>query len=382
MSIEPALIVALGAFIAYANGSNDISKGIATLVGSGVTSYRRAILWGTFWTGMGGLAGWSFAGSMVTTFGNGLLAAHAVPTFEAALAIIFGAAAWVLVATRTGLPVSTTHAIVGSLVGVAVVAYGTGGVNWAALEGKIVLPLLLSPFVSLVGTVSIVRVAQWFLGDFSADGDCVCAEAVAEPMPLVTAPSGLALQAMALPTASLQVTTGTAEECAAERPGALSLRLDHLHWLTSGATSLARGMNDAPKMAALVLSAAALSASGTASGLKVFLLVTFGMIVGSLLAGLRVTKVLAEKVTPLNHREGFLANLVTSALVTAGAVGGLPMSTTHVSTGAIMGVGASRGSESLNLGTVRNLLLAWVVTLPAAAGLGIAAYLILRSMNG
>jgi len=108
------VIVALGVLIAYVNGSNDVSKGIATLAGSGLTNYRRAILWGTVWTGLGGFAGALLAGAMVGTFGKGLLTSGIVPTFSAAVATILGAGAWVAFVTSAGLPVSTTHAIVGS----------------------------------------------------------------------------------------------------------------------------------------------------------------------------------------------------------------------------------------------------------------------------
>jgi len=135
-------------------------------------------------------------------------------------------------------------------------------------------------------------------------------------------------------------------------------------------------MNDAPKIVALVLAASALQSSSTLGHPPLFILVTTGMVLGSLVGGRRVTRVLAEKVTPMDHREGFLANLVTAGLVTAGATLGLPMSTTHVSSGGIIGAGAQR--SSLNLKTLKEIVLAWVVTLPAAAALGIGAFLLGR----
>ncbi len=158
------------------------------------------------------------------------------------------------------------------------------------------------------------------------------------------------------------------------------MTLDHLHWLTSGATSLARGMNDAPKMVALLLAASALPTKAAPSKTLLFTLVTVGMVVGSAAAGRRVTRVLAEKVTAMNHREGFTANLVTAALVTSGAIYGLPMSTTHVSSGGIFGAGAQRGS--LNRKTLREIVLAWVLTLPAAAALGMAGYVVAKAIEG
>lgn len=172
----------------------------------------------------------------------------------------------------------------------------------------------------------------------------------------------------------LRITTGPAEACATSQPAALRLTVDHLHWLTSGATSLARGMNDAPKIVALVVAASVLLGGTTLSAGSLFGLVTASMVAGSLVAGRRVTHVLATKVTPMDHHDGFAANLVTAGLVTAGAVYGLPMSTTHVASGGIFSAGAQRGT--LNRRTLRDILLAWAVTLPAAAALGMAVYAI------
>src|SRR5258708_39775516 len=92
MSAASLIALACGVFVAYANGSNDVSKGIATLAGSGVTNYRRAILWGTAWTGLGGFPGALLAGAVGGTFGEGLLARGIWPTLSAAVATILGAA--------------------------------------------------------------------------------------------------------------------------------------------------------------------------------------------------------------------------------------------------------------------------------------------------
>src|SRR2546427_525724 len=103
--------------LAYANGSNDISKGVATLVGSGVTNYQRAILWGTAWTTGGSLVAAYFSQALVVAFSRGLID----PRFQISslflIAVLVGSIGWVLFATKTGLPVSTTHAIIGALCG-------------------------------------------------------------------------------------------------------------------------------------------------------------------------------------------------------------------------------------------------------------------------
>lgn len=354
-----AVVFGLGFVIAYVNGANDVSKGIATLAGSGVTNYRKAIRWGALFTALGGIAGAVLAGAMVQTFGKGLLQPGASATLTAAIATIVGAAAWVLIATRMGLPVSTTHAIVGALIGVASLAYGRHAVAWHALAQKVALPLAASPLVAIAATVLLARATSGL-----GRTDCVCAE-------VAPTPSGSGTAAVQLQIVS----------CESDRPAAARVTMGHLHWLTSGATSFARGMNDAPKMAALVLAALATSGSRHASSPALFAWITAGMVAGSLVAGRRVTHVLAERVTPLDHREGFVANGVTAGLVVAGSVLGWPMSTTHVASSAIIGVGAQRRAGSLNRKTVREMVLAWFLTLPAAGLFGTAAYEVLRLLR-
>lgn len=351
--------------VAFANGANDVSKGIATLVGSGVTSPRRAVLWGVLWTGVGGVTAAFLAHAMLQTFGAGLLAPGVHPVMAAALATIAGATLWVAIASRLGLPVSTTHAIVGSVAGVGTIAYGLHGVNWPVFGGKIVLPLLLSPAVALVLTTLLIRTARSLVPN--AEIDCVCIETA---QPELAAEGGMALPVVGAPQVNL------ASCVAGQRPSAAGVTLNHLHWLTSGATSFARALNDTPKMAALALGAAAITGAAWPP-LAFFFAITSGMVAGSFLAGFRVTDVLAQKVTRMDHREGFLANLVTAALVGPGAALGLPMSTTHVASGAIMGVAAGN-SSGVNRKTVRDMLAAWVVTLPAAALLGVGVLLAIR----
>ncbi|MGQ0696087.1 MAG: inorganic phosphate transporter, partial [Nitrospiraceae bacterium] len=103
--------------LAYANGTNDVSKAVATLVGSGVTNYRAAILWGAIWTIVGAGVSAYIASAMVKTFSHGLIQTGTTIQPVVALAVLNGALAWVLFSSRTGLPVSTTHALTGAIVG-------------------------------------------------------------------------------------------------------------------------------------------------------------------------------------------------------------------------------------------------------------------------
>jgi PiT family inorganic phosphate transporter len=280
-----------------------------------------------------------------------------------------GATLWVALATRKGLPVSTTHGIVGSVAGVALVAYGIHGINWPALGAKIVLPLLLSPVLSLALTAGLIRVSRMLAPDAAAD--CMCFRV--EATDLRASQQGTAvLSLVAAPQLHL-------ESCASSAKSYAGITINHLHWLTSGATSLARALNDAPKMAALVLGIVLLSGCSQPPILY-FIAITAGMLAGSWLAGRKVTEVLAGKITPMDHREGFVANLVTAALVGPGAALGLPMSTTHVASGGIMGIAAG-GSERIDRATVRDMISAWVVTLPAAALLGIMSFFVLQAVG-
>ena len=367
-------VVLIAVFLAYWNGANDVSKGIATLAGSGVSSCRHAILWGAFWTTCGSIAAFGLSRALVTNFGKGLLSAGVTPTLSAALATLIAAGVWVGMATRWGLPVSTTHAIVGSIAGVAALAYGPAGMNWAVLTGKVALPLLLSPVASLLMSAAILKV--WNL--LSPSGaDCLCAEII-EQRPLLAMASGN-VASSAVP--AIKVVACREGDASARSSRTFSFTFDHLHWVTSAGTSFARGLNDAPKMAAIGLAAITISGVVLPSSFLAYVIVAGGMLAGSLQAGRRVTTVLAEKLTPMNLREGFAANLVTSLLVGPGAFLGLPMSTTHVSTGAIIGIGIQKGG-TVDWKRVREMVLAWVVTLPAGALLGALAYGLLRSVFG
>lgn len=378
MTLELVVLAAAGGVIAFANGANDVSKGVATLVGSGVTGYRRAILWGTFCTGLGGLAGATLAGAMMGTFGKGLLAPGTTPVFGAALAVVIGAGAWVLFATRTGLPVSTTHALVGAVTGVGVAAYGVAGVNWAGVARKLALPLALGPFVALAATMVLLAVARRLAGRGAAIPDCLCADVCADLASCPPVPGAAAAAVAAVAAAPVvRLTVAPSAACAVHQPAAARVTLGHLHWLTSGATSFARGLNDAPKMVALLLGGAVVAGGAPGAG-AVFVLVAAAMVAGSLLAGRRVTRVLAEDVTRMDHAEGFLANLVTATCVGLGALKGMPLSTTHVASGAIVGVGLARGAGAIDWRTLRGILLAWLITLPAAAALAVTAFAVLR----
>lgn len=362
-------------WLAFANGSNDVSKAVATLVGSGVTSYRNAVLWGTIWTMVGaGIAG-LVATAMVKTFSQGLVAPDVQSSPVLASAVLCGAVVWVSVASWTGLPVSTTHALTGAIVGAGLVAFGVEGLLWQPIGKKIVLPLVLSPVLAMICAVllhPLVRVlaARW-------EGACLCVMPPARALVMIDAHG--ATRTLFQTAALGQPVMAVPSQCDRAGLRGFVVGLDGLHWCSSGLASLARGMNDAPKVAAmLLLGSAATTWSSTAVQTMVFFAVAAAMGIGSYMAGFRVTRVLAEKVTRMDHSEGLSANLTTSSLVLASAMMGLPVSTTHVGSSAIIGIGLLKGINGVLWTTVRDMVLAWVVTLPASGLLAALVYYLLN----
>ncbi len=365
MTLALAALAILVALLACANGSNDVSKGIATLVGGGVASFRRALIWGTFWTIAGGLVAAFAAQGLVATFsGKGFLAR---PMEGAAFlaSVATGAAAWIFFATRAGLPVSTTHAITGALAGAAIVGQGAAALHWEHLARRVLLPLAISPFLSILLVYAVFPLLRRALA--RADAYCLCLER----RTAVLAGAGFAFGVVTTEDAVV----ASEEACAASPAVAGRLNvLDGLHWVSSALTSFARGLNDTPKIVALGVVA---SAGLGISGFPFYATVALAMGAGGVIAGLRVTETLARRITPMSPTEGFSANLVTTVLVGAASLAALPVSTTHVSSSAIIGVGLHHGARTVRWGTVREMALAWLVTLPLAALAGGGAFALL-----
>lgn len=369
-SVAFILVLAL----AYANGTNDVSKAVATLVGSGVTNYRAAMLWGTAWTVVGAGASAFVAHAMVKTFSHGLIQAGTVIQPAVTVAVLIGAMTWVFFASCTGLPVSTTHALTGAIVGTGFIAFSGEGLIWPAIGEKIVLPLLLSPFLALTASVFIhplirLLAARW-------EGACVCVIPASRALVAIDACGSTRTLFQATGFGSPVVTVPS--KCDRAGLQGLIVGLDTIHWISSGLASFARGTNDAPKIVAMLLLGTATAAwPGVLAQFVAFGGVALAMSLGSYFGGLCVTKVLAEKVTKMNHAEGLSANLTTSSLVLVSGTLGLPVSTTHVSSSAIIGIGLLNGFKAVRWTTVRDMVLAWIVTLPAAALLACLAYLVL-----
>lgn len=361
------LLIAAVALLSFANGANDNFKGVATLWGAGSTSYTRALAWATSFTLLGSLvAAWLAAGLVAKFNGSALVSANVYTQTSFLAAVALGAAGTVLLASRLGVPVSTTHALAGALTGAGVAGAGIAGVNFFALASGVAAPLLFSPLVALALTLAlypaVVRVAEW-----AGRRDCVCVD---EPGVLAAVPAGVS--ASTAVAAAPSVRWATTEDC---QTGAEVVRfrpVDALHWLSGAAISFARGVNDTPKIAAVLLVAAPLS------GVQLnYVLVAAAMALGGALGAARVARTMSKRITPMATQEAVTANLVAAALVTLASRLALPVSTTHVTSGGIFAIGLLRRHEA-DWSRVRDIVLAWVGTLPLGAALAALSYWLLN----
>jgi PiT family inorganic phosphate transporter len=353
------LLAALG--LATANGANDNFKGVATLHGSGMLGYRAALLWATVTTFAGSALALVLASGLLAAFrGKGLVPDDVAAAPEFALSVAAGAAAAVAAATRLGMPISTTHALTGGLVG-AGLASGAP-VAWSALGAGFLLPLAVSPLLAFAATALLYPLFRGARRALGVERElCVCVDG-GTPVTVLRQPDGTLVAA----STGLQITVADGARCAEEYRGRVvgvdaQRAVDRAHLLSAGAVSFARGLNDTPKIAALLMTAPVIGLSGF-GGMAA---VGAAMALGGLLAARRVAVTMSRDITSMNHGQGFTASLVTAALVTAASQHGLPVSTTHVSCGSLFGLGAVVGGA--RWAAIRRILLAWLLTLPIAA---------------
>ena len=370
MMVTWLLLTAL--FLAYSNGANDNFKGVATLFGSGTTDYRKALGWATITTFAGSCAAVLLSGGLVHAFSGKGLVPDALAQQPAFLLVVgLGAALTVLVATLTGFPISTTHAMTGALVGAGLVQ--AGAVNLSKLGQSFFLPLAVSPFLSF-GLASLLypafRVLRTRLG--IEREMCVCIDGGMEAVEV--RPDGAAV----LRATGMTLTVGQLSRCVQRYHGQVlgidgQWIVDRFHYLSAGAVSVARGLNDTPKIVAVLVAAKGLGLSLPTSMLSVGV----AMALGGLLNARKVAVTMSQHITPMNHGQGFTANLVTSFLVIAASRFGVPVSTTHVSCGSLFGIGAVGGSARWPV--IWNIILSWLITLPLAGLLSAGLAWMMRS---
>ena len=357
-----ALLFLATCFLAYSNGANDNFKGVASLFGSRTCSYRTAISWATITTFAGSILSIFLAQALLKKFsGKGIVPDQFVGSEYFVLAVALGAGLTVIIATITGFPISTTHALTGAIVGCGLVAVGPA-VNFGALGKGFVLPLLLSPFlaIAIAGNFYLLFRALRLASGVSKEW-CICVGSEERVVSIPQPASLLAMRAVAPP---ITLSIDEQENCRERYTGSVvgvgaQQIVDGAHFLSAGTVSFARGLNDTPKIVALLLLWKTLDIRWG------FVAVAGAMAVGGLLNARKVAETMSKKITAMNHGQGFTANLTTAILVVLASLWGLPVSTTHVSVGSLFGIGLTTGKA--NLSVINAIVLSWLVTLPCAA---------------
>jgi PiT family inorganic phosphate transporter len=355
-------------FLAYANGANDNFKGVASLFGSGAASFRQALAWSALTTFAGSIASLFLAQTLLVKFsGKGLAPDALIHTLPFMVSIAGGTGMTVILATRYGFPISTTHALLGAMAG-STLSATSGNISLAPLLSHFVLPLLLSPLLALLLAGLLYRILnRWFSPRRIESNLCLCVE-----NPESLALSGNANMSMAIESATLHSLSVDRQEACAERKVSpiLGFNLDRLrdglHFCSAGAVCFARGLNDTPKIAALLLLAPGFDLQW------IIIAVATAMLLGGVFNARRVAETMSHKITPLTHNQGLSANLVTALLVIFASKLGMPVSTTHVSVGSLFGIGLVTGKANTNV--IASIALSWLLTLPCAAISATAIY--------
>lgn len=367
--MEIALLLAV-LFLAATNGANDNFKGVATLYGSRRAGYWTSLIWASVTTLTGSVCSAFLAHALLETFtGAGLVPAAIATEMRFAFAVAGGGALTVALAAWRGLPISTTMALVGAMVGAGLIAIGTA-VHFDSLVDTFLLPLVVSPLIAMVPAMLLApSLRRWVARHAAAEPECLCVTEAA-----AVTPEGVILREAGTPTSI----TGSASEChtlGARTLASWNVRRvqDALLFLLGGAVSFARGLNDTPKVAALLLPVATFAGHDDLA----VSLVGVAMLIGGLIGARRVARTLSDKITQLDVGAALAAGLTTSALVCTASFNGLPVSTTQVSVGGLAGTGLVGGGK-VNRKVLANVVWSWVITLPIGALFGALLYAVVR----
>ena len=321
MPILVGLVIIALAFD-FLNGLHDSANSIATVVATRVLSPGKAVLWASFFNF---IAFTVFGLSVAATIGKGVIAAGVVDP-----AVVFGALsgaiAWNVLTWALGIPSSSSHALVGGLVGAGMAKAGPAAVMWGGL-GTIGSAIVLSPLVGFVLSLLLVLVATWL--------------------------------------------------SSRSTPAAADRRFRVLQFVSSSLISLAHGGNDAQKTMGII--SVLLFSQGLLGGefhvpFWVVISCQSAMALGTLSGGWKIVRTMGTRITELKPMQGFCAE-TGGAMALFGATWlGIPVSTTHTITGSIVGVGAARRVSAVRWGVARGIVVAWFVTLPASAAVGACGY--------
>lgn len=411
MTIYIILAGVFGLFMAWGIGANDVANAMATSVGSGALRMKQAVVLAAIFE----FAGAYLAGGEVTsTIRKGIVEADAFAgdpdlLIWGMLAALLAAGTWLAIASRKGWPVSTTHSIVGAVVGFAAVGVGMEAVNWAKV-GTIVMSWVVSPLLAGTLAFMIFRSIQKLILDTDKPIESAIKYGpiylfmLGFLIALVTIKKGLkhvgldveADQAFLIAT-GLGVAVALLGSYLMRRVKTDPKKDKKFNYtnvesifavmmvFTASAMAFAHGSNDVANavgpMAAVISAAqSGLIASNSALPAWVLLIGGIGIVIGLATFGYKVIATVGKNITELTPSRGFAAEIAAAGTVVLASFTGIPISTTHTLVGAVLGVGFARGIGAIDLRVVRNIFMSWVVTLPAGAFLSILFFFTLKGI--
>ena len=316
------LLVVVALAFDFMNGFHDAANSIATIVSTRVLKPHQAVLWASAFNF---IAFFVFQLKVATTIGKGTIDPSIVDHYIVFGALI-GAIAWNIITWYYGIPSSSSHALIGGLVGAAMAKVGVDGLIWSGVL-KIVAFIFVAPFLGfIIGGILMVAVS-WL--------------------------------------------------CRKTAPRRVDKTFRRFQLLSAAAYSLGHGGNDAQKTVGIIwmlLIAAGISKTGEGVPSWVVLSCYMAMGLGTLFGGWRIVKTMGNRITKLNQARGFCANTGGAITLFMATALGIPVSTTHTITGAIAGVGSTRGARRVRWGVARGIVWAWLLTIPCSAIISAAAW--------
>jgi PiT family inorganic phosphate transporter len=408
------LAVVFGTFMAWGIGANDVANAMGTSVGSGAVTIKQAIIIAVIFEFSGAiLAG----GEVTATIRKGILDAALFTNdphllVYGMMASLLAAGSWLLIASSFGWPVSTTHSIVGAIVGFGAVGVGVDAVAWGKVI-KIVISWIASPVLAGIVSFTLFRSLQNLIID-TQDPFNNAKKYVPYYMFLVGFVVSLVTIFKGLKHVGLSFSTSTSYLLSlgfgllVAIIGTLMIRNIHLdpdenidfHFtsmervfgvlmiITAAAMAFAHGSNDVANaigpLAAIYSVIESGGAIGSKSALPLWILLVggAGIVVGLVTYGHRVIATIGTGITQLTPSRGFAATLAAAATVVIASGTGIPVSTTQVLVGAVLGVGLARGMAALDTRVINRIFLSWIVTLPAGALMSILFFFALKGAFG
>jgi len=403
-----------GLFMAWGIGANDVANAMATSVGSKALTIKHAIIIAAIFEFSGAvLAG----GEVTKTIRKGIidaggLAATPELLVYGMLAALLAAGCWLLIASSKGWPVSTTHSIIGAIVGFAIVGIGMHAVNWGKV-GFIVASWVVSPLLAGVVAFAIFRSVQKLILDTENPFDnakkyvpiyIFMAGFMISLVTLVKGLKHIGLETTTMENYTYAVVVGLIIMVIGKYfinriQFDQSLNKDFhyasvekvfgvLMIVTACAMAFAHGSNDVANAVGPVAAVVSIVHNEGAIGQKsllpiwVLLIGGAGIVIGLMMYGHKVMATVGKKITELTPSRGFAAELAAATTVVMASGTGLPISTTHTLVGAVLGVGMARGMAALNLTVIRNIFMSWIITLPAGGILAILFFFGLQGIFG